>query len=439
MKNLILTLLLAVLASSTTTAMEIDTLWYRTMGAGAQDVDFTPDDKYVIAWANGIEFWEVQEGVKEFFIPSETTGDYNYNEQYLVFAQDSTPKLLNWQTREVIEGFEKENLKIDRILTAKSKNEFMAKNISDDKKLYFWDIDSKRKVDSFDIIDKYQGIYEWHRSVLDYGYIGNKDEYFYIKYSDYNSRRILVPPGERRTNDFYHIYDRETKELKDSIFRFQSTVNDNGIYVDKLVVMNDRSKLAWNNKGGEINFYEYNGNGLLLFDNLVFSSSEYTQVNDIELSVKTNTFGITHGQNLKIYNLITKEILHEYFLGSWQNLSFSNNDELLTTNIGSWLVLFPSHITTTSIDNEDDDIISLNFNPNPASNSIQIEFQTKLSFTFKLSIVDLIGNEIAIIEEGQINSLNYQTEFNVSNLSTGSYFIRLEIDDEVITKQFIKE
>src|SRR5690606_14567947 len=117
-------------------------------------------------------------------------------------------------------------------------------------------------------------------------------EYFYIKYSDYNSRRILIPPTERRTNDFYHIYDRETKELKDSIFRFQSTNKDNGIYVDKLKVMNDRSKLAWNNKGGEINFYEYKENGLFLYDNLVFSNNKYSQVNDIDFIDDENIIGI---------------------------------------------------------------------------------------------------------------------------------------------------
>jgi len=117
------------------------------LSAGAQDVDFTPDDKYVIAWTNSIEFWEVQQGVEEFSVPIETVGDYNYNEQFLVFAHDSTPKLLNWQTREVVEGFNKMPTKLDRIKTAKSKNEFMAKLDQDSNTIYFWDINSKQVVD----------------------------------------------------------------------------------------------------------------------------------------------------------------------------------------------------------------------------------------------------------------------------------------------------
>ena len=108
MKNIFLTLMIVVITTVTSSATEIDTLWYRTMSAGARNVDFTPDDKYVIAWTNSIEFWEVQQGVIEFSVPTELLGEYNYNEEYLVFSQDSTPKLLNWQTREVEEGFHKE-------------------------------------------------------------------------------------------------------------------------------------------------------------------------------------------------------------------------------------------------------------------------------------------------------------------------------------------
>ncbi|PKL78438.1 MAG: hypothetical protein CVV25_11730, partial [Ignavibacteriae bacterium HGW-Ignavibacteriae-4] len=78
MKNILLTIFLAILASTSSKANELDTLWYRSTSF-VNELDFTPDDKYVIAWTNAIEFWEVQQGIKEFFVPSETIGDYNYN------------------------------------------------------------------------------------------------------------------------------------------------------------------------------------------------------------------------------------------------------------------------------------------------------------------------------------------------------------------------
>lgn len=194
----------------------------------------------------------MQQGVKDFFIQSEVLGGYNYNEEYLVFSQDSTPKLLNWKTREVVEGFQKEVFRIDKIRTAKSKNEFMAlgylkEGISlyeSESTIYFWDINSKILVDSLEISNQFEkDNYTWRRYVMDYDYIGNNDEFLYVKFNDYNNRVVSIPPNERRTNYFYHIYDRNTKELVDSLFVFQDTKNGAESTVDKMFVMNDRSKL----------------------------------------------------------------------------------------------------------------------------------------------------------------------------------------------------
>lgn len=446
MKNLLLALILTIVISVPAGAIELDTLWYRTMSAGARNVDFTPDDKYVIAWTNGIEFWEVQKGVMEFSVPTELLGDYNYNEEYLVFSKDSTPKLLNWKTREVVEGFEKQTFRIDRIRTAKSKNEFMAlgylkEGISlyeSESTIYFWDINSKLLVDSLEISNQFEkDNYTWRRYVMDYDYIGDNDEYFYVKYNDYNHRIVPVPPNERRTNYFYHIYDRDTKQLVDSLFVFQDTKNGAESTVDKMFVMNDRSKIAWNDKGGEINFYDIYTREF--YDQLVFDTHDFIEAFDIEFNRDESVVGITHGYNLKIYNLNSKEKIHEYFEGSWQNLSFSNNDELLTTNIGSYLILFPSHTGTSSVEGTDINQLKLTVTPNPASNAISIHFSTETNESIKLSIIDLLGNEIGIIDEGNIENQNYPIDYNISNLAPATYFIRLEIGSEIFTNKFIKE
>jgi hypothetical protein len=445
MKNLILLFIIIVLTTVTSSATEIDTIWYRTMSAGAQDVDFTPDDKYVIAWTNSIEFWEVQQGVEEFSVPIETVGDYNFNEQYLVFAHDSTPKLLNWQTREVVEGFEKENENIGRIRTAKSKNEFMAQSINrelwdyhkDRNIIYFWDINSKSKIDSIIPIEEFK-IKDvlWRRRILDYDYLGSNDEFIYVKYDDHNNIVQTLPTTSRKTNYFYHFYSIETKELIDSIFVFQEKYDDVSI-VDKITVLSDRTKIAWNNKGGEINFYDINTRQY--YDKLVYDTHDFVEAFDIEFNYDESFVGITHGYNLKIFNMNNKEKIYEYFDGSWQNLSFSNNDELLTTNIGSYLILFPSHTGTSSVEGIDNINFNLTVIPNPTTNNINISFGTPINDYMKLGIVDLLGNEIFIINQGYILSSDYQTNFNVSVLPSGTYFIRLEIDNKIITKQFIKE
>lgn len=57
----------------------------------------------------------------------------------------------------------------------------------------------------------------------------------------------------------------------------------------------------------------------------------------------------------------------------------------------------------------------------------------------KLSIIDLVGNEIGIIDEGLMNNEHYIKEYNVSSLPTGAYFIRLELGNDILINKFVKE
>ncbi len=439
MKKLVLLFIIIVLTTASLTAAEIDTLWYRTMSAGAQDVDFTPDDKYVIAWTNSIEFWEVQQGVEEFSVPIETVGDYNFNEQFLVFAHDSTPKLLNWQTREVIEGFEKMPTRIDRIKTAKSKNEFMAKLDQDSNTIYFWDINNKQLVDSiyFEYSFK-RKTYKWKKTIHEYGYAGINDELIYVIIDDANDIFQKPHPLENEQHYYVHFYNRETKMLVDSVYSFTNTNEQYGGF-NKIQVMNDRSKIAWNHRGGEINFYDIIEHRF--YSKIIFDEANYVPATNIDLSKDDSKLVVTnqHTTFLKIFDVKSNTLIHEYTKGSFQNSSFSDNNELLVTNIGSWLILFPSHIGTTSVEDQEENKITLDITPNPASNRLNINLNSNGFEYTRLSIVDLLGNEVGLIEEGLMNTADYQKEYNISDLPPSIYFIRLEIGNKVVTKQFIKE
>jgi len=441
MRNLILLFIIIVLTTVTSSATEIDTIWYRTMSAGAQDVDFTPDDKYVIAWTNSIEFWEVQQGVEEFSVPIETVGDYNFNEQFLVFAHDSTPKLLNWQTREVIEGFNKMPTKLDRIKTAKSNNEFMAKLDQDSNTIYFWDIDSKQITDQIQFAQSFEkGVYKWKRTLDEYGYVGNNDELIYAIIYDENDKYQQIHPSERKKHFFVHFYSRETKELVDSVYSFTNTNEQFGGF-NKMQVMNDRSKIAWCHRGGEINFYDITERKF--YSKIIFDERDFIEPSDIEFNITGEFMAITKSEPccryIKTYNLLTYELVYFSDIGGKDNVSFSNDDNLLVANANSFLLLFPSHITTSSVNDYDENTYALNVTPNPSSEFIDIAFSSNYLQNFRLSINDLVGSEVSLIDNGSMNTLNYQTNFNVSALPSGTYFIRLEIGNEVVVKQFIKE
>jgi hypothetical protein len=168
------------------------------------------------------------------------------------------------------------------------------------------------------------------------------------------------------------------------------------------------------------NYFEFNSPGVFL----LFNSENYVirlqginilignlTTNEAEKSIK-GTIEIPLGKNL----IFTDEL----FLGSSSNL------------IGAIRFDNQSVINST---NQKEIIIS----PNPTTNTININLNSNGFEYIRLSIVDLLGNEVGFIEEGLMNTSSYQKEYDVSDLPPSMYFIRLEIGKEVVTKQFIKE
>jgi hypothetical protein len=80
-------------------------------------------------------------------------------------------------------------------------------------------------------------------------------------------------------------------------------------------------------------------------------------------------------------------------------------------------------------------LVILGLYPNPAKDILTIEFADLLSNTI-FKIYNLEGNEV-YNQKQQI--LNNKTQIDVSKLSTGVYFIRLESDNQVAIEKFLKE
>ncbi len=429
MKNLLLTLMLVVFASTTIKAIEIDTLWLRIAGAGVQELDFTPDDKYVIAWTNAIEFWEKQQGVKEFSIPIDVkaVGDFNYNKEILVFAKDSTPKLLDWETKDIIEGFEKQETFLGRIRTAKSKNEFMATKGHHPKVIYFWDINQKQILDSIEIMKEFEkNNQKWGRSIHEYDYVGNNDEYFYIRINDNNALTSGLNPKYEVDNFSYLIYSRETKELVDSLFAFQVSF-ENYNHVDKMVVMNDRTNLAWNNKGGEINFY----NVIQKRFYKKFFRNDFSMVNDIEFNNDDKLISLTYGV-INVFDLDNSGLFASFNTrSSYGQCKLSQNKQFMIGSVGSILIMHP--VTLTSV--ETNALKSqTTISPNPTSSIVNIELNCSEPLV-DYKITDING---ATVSQATIANQFGSLQIDFSAYTTGVYFLTINCN-EPMTYKIIKE
>ncbi|MFN3194501.1 MAG: T9SS type A sorting domain-containing protein [Chlorobiota bacterium] len=432
MKRLIILLILT--ANMLAFAEEPEYLWFKWTDSNIQNVDFTLDDEFIIVWNDNLEFWGVTSSEREFFLPTESAGDYNYNYSHLLFSQDSTPKLLDWQSRETIDGFKKEEYKIGKIRTAKSKNEFMAQSVQDSNVFFFWNIDEMKKVDSLTIptvFKKNNNI--WKRKIWDYDYAGDNDEFLYLVLSDNNNIIEPVYPPYQFQDFFVHIYNLDTDKQVDSVYLFTNSRNHYGGLM-KLITLDDRNIIAMNIKQGFISYYDVETNRFI--DEYRYTQST-GEINDIEFLDNGEKLAIADGGFFKIVDLEKNEILQEYNYGI-ELVKLSYNSDIFTLGGREALTLRRKSWVMSSVENKGL-IFILSLSPNPADSRISINFGAEIGSSYGLSLIDLSGNEVGRIDSGIIDTEQYTIDYDISQLPAGVYFVRLELAGKVITRKFVKE
>ena len=75
--------------------------------------------------------------------------------------------------------------------------------------------------------------------------------------------------------------------------------------------------------------------------------------------------------------------------------------------------------------------------PNPASSALTIPYRVSEPASVTLSIVDLLGRTVAIVENGYRLSGDHVAMFDVSTLSPGLYLVRLEIPGAAGSRQVV--
>ncbi|MBK7370674.1 MAG: T9SS type A sorting domain-containing protein [Saprospiraceae bacterium] len=69
--------------------------------------------------------------------------------------------------------------------------------------------------------------------------------------------------------------------------------------------------------------------------------------------------------------------------------------------------------------------------PNPAINFINIKFENQSIFLKEVSIIDIYGRTI-------LKNFNTNNVIFITDLSPGSYYIKMVIENNIIIKKFIK-
>ncbi|NOZ47315.1 MAG: T9SS type A sorting domain-containing protein [Chlorobi bacterium] len=141
--------------------------------------------------------------------------------------------------------------------------------------------------------------------------------------------------------------------------------------------------------------------------------------------------------NVQIISLNDYQQKYKSSLGNYYAFEYpriSKDNQKICLDVGYLLLVDISNYLNV---NKSNFIQSLNIYPNPSKNLINIKYTLINNAEVKISINDILGNNISEVlseyQDAGLHTLNYPT----SNLSSGSYFLNLEVNGNVTSKKII--
>ena len=123
-------------------------------------------------------------------------------------------------------------------------------------------------------------------------------------------------------------------------------------------------------------------------------------------------------------------------------LEYRSNDGLLvvgTHGNGIYQTNLTSVGDVLSVDNLSEEIFDLSVFPNPVKDKLALNFNIKKSGEASVILYDELGRRIGKKYNEKVYFGNNNIQIDVADFKSGIYFVSLKIDEDVITKQIIKE
>lgn len=96
----------------------------------------------------------------------------------------------------------------------------------------------------------------------------------------------------------------------------------------------------------------------------------------------------------------------------------------------------PSGIQSISGDIPKDYFLSQNY-PNPFNPTTNIKFELPKSAFTKLTVYNMLGEEVSVLVNKELQTGNYEVDWDASGFASGVYFYRLSANDYIITKKMM--
>lgn len=115
------------------------------------------------------------------------------------------------------------------------------------------------------------------------------------------------------------------------------------------------------------------------------------------------------------------------------------DSKVLDIEIPSRKFISPTSLIATS--NENETIQNYNLRlfqnyPNPFNPTTTFTFELSQPGKVRLSIFNMIGQEVAVLQNNRLSAGSHSVNFDASNLASGTYFYRLKTAKQVLSKKF---
>jgi hypothetical protein len=93
--------------------------------------------------------------------------------------------------------------------------------------------------------------------------------------------------------------------------------------------------------------------------------------------------------------------------------------------------------TETTVNDKSDKKEFLEVYPNPVNESTVIKYYLKERSNVTLKIYDVLGNEVACLVNETMEKGEYLIPLNINRMANGVYFIKLELNSDIISKMIM--
>lgn len=142
-----------------------------------------------------------------------------------------------------------------------------------------------------------------------------------------------------------------------------------------------------------------------------------------DADTKSDYSGMTNGFN--------SVMLHYGDYGGLSELQFSADEIRLGT---SWADVSSDYSGVSEEGTPDELVLDQNY-PNPFNLSTNIYYTLKNKGRVRLSVYDVIGQEVAVLVDDDRDAGRHEVKFSGSDLTSGIYFYKLQSANQVVTKK----